>query len=141
MWNKFTNFQSGYSSKKNSLNKRLHRILARGGGKLSRKARKNLFGQFWRFSPPPLVLKILLFYIKSTTVVLVGNYINTMKATFDFNFDLYQAVKQHGYTSKQKSREAVNQKSFSLITCKLVVRKKLVNNQNLNKKVVFIVLI
>ena len=30
-----------------------------------------------------------------TTVV--GDYINTMKTTFDFNFDLYQAVKQHGY--------------------------------------------
>ena len=25
-------------------------------------------------------------------------FINTMKTTFDFNFDLYEAVKQHGYT-------------------------------------------
>ena len=32
-------------------------------------------------------------------------------------------------------------KSFSLIICKLLFRKKLVNNQNLNKKVVFIVVI
>ena len=28
---------------------------------------------------------------------LVGDYINTMKTTFDFNFDLYQAAKQQGY--------------------------------------------
>ena len=30
-----------------------------------------------------------------TTVVVA--YIYTMKTTFDFNFDLYQAVKQHEY--------------------------------------------
>ena len=28
----------------------------------------------------------------------VGDYINTKKTTFDFNFDLNQAIKQHGYT-------------------------------------------
>ena len=28
----------------------------------------------------------------------VGDYINTIKMTFDFNFNLYQAVKQHEYT-------------------------------------------
>jgi len=28
----------------------------------------------------------------------VGDYINIMKTTFDFNFDSYQAFKQHGYT-------------------------------------------
>ena len=28
----------------------------------------------------------------------VGDYINTIKMTFDFNFDLYQAVKHHEYT-------------------------------------------
>ena len=28
----------------------------------------------------------------------VSNYINTMKTTFDVNFDLNSAVKQHGYT-------------------------------------------
>ena len=28
----------------------------------------------------------------------VGVNISTMKTIFDFNFDLYQAVKQHGYT-------------------------------------------
>ena len=36
--------------------------------------------------------------------------------------DEYQSVKQHGYT--QESKEAVNKKSFSLFTCKLVIRKK-----------------
>ena len=64
-----------------------------------------------------------------------------MKTTFEFNFDLYQAVKQHGYTLIYKSRDAVNEKSFSLITFKLVIRKTLVNDQNLNKNVVFIILI
>ena len=28
----------------------------------------------------------------------VSDYINTMKTTFDINFDLYHALKQHGYT-------------------------------------------
>ena len=46
----------------------------------------------------------------------VGDNINIMKTTFEFNFDLYQAFKQHGYTKIWKQREAVNSKSFSLIT-------------------------
>ena len=32
----------------------------------------------------------------------VGDYINTMKTTFDLNFDLYQAVKQPDYRSQKK---------------------------------------
>ena len=72
---------------------------------------------------------------------MVGENINIMKTTFYLNFDFYQAFKQHGYTKTWKQREAVNLKSFSLNTCKLVIRKKLVNNKNLNKKVVFIILI
>jgi len=64
----------------------------------------------------------------------VGDYINTMKTTFDFIFDLHQAVKQHGYTvhstHKHRSQEKLNLKSFSLITLKLVIGKKLANNQN-----------
>ena len=28
----------------------------------------------------------------------VGDFINIMKKTFDFNFDLYSAFIQHGYT-------------------------------------------
>ena len=38
-------------------------------------------------------------------------------------------------------KAAFNLKSFSLITCKLVIRKKVVNNQNLNWKFVFIILV
>ena len=72
---------------------------------------------------------------------MVGDNINIMKTTFELNFDFYQAFKQHGYTKIWKQREAVNLKSFTLITCKLVIQKKLVNNLNLNKKVVFIILI
>ena len=64
-----------------------------------------------------------------TTVVI--DYINTMKTTFVFNFDLTQAVKQHGYT---KTKEFINIKTSLLITCKRVIQKKLANNQNLNKK-------
>ena len=37
----------------------------------------------------------------------VNVYINAMKTTFDFNFDFYQALKQHGYTLTWKQREAV----------------------------------
>ena len=44
------------------------------------------------------------------------------------NFDFYQAFKQNRYTKIWKQREAVNLKSFTLITCKFVIRKKLVNN-------------
>ena len=29
------------------------------------------------------------------TITVVGDYINTIKTTFDFNFDLYQAFIQH----------------------------------------------
>ena len=47
---------------------------------------------------------------------------------FRFNFDLYQAFKQHGYTKSWKQSEAVKRKSFSFIACKLVILKKLVNN-------------
>ena len=53
--------------------------------------------------------------------------INIMKTTFELNFDFYQAFKQHGYTKIWKQRKAVNLKSFTLNTCKLVIRKKLVN--------------
>ena len=43
---------------------------------------------------------------------MVGDYINTMKTTFDL--DLYQAFKQLGYTKTWKQREAVEAvESFS----------------------------
>ena len=38
----------------------------------------------------------------------VGDFINIMKKTFDFNFDLYSAFIQHGYTKTWEQREAVN---------------------------------
>ena len=63
---------------------------------------------------------------EQTTVV--GDNINITKTTFKLNFDFYQAFKQHGYTTIWKQREAVNLKSFTLNTFKLVIRKKLVNN-------------
>ena len=59
---------------------------------------------------------------------MVGDNINKMKTTFELNFDFYQTLKQHGYTKIGKKRKAVNLKLFTLITCKLVIRKKLVNN-------------
>ena len=61
-----------------------------------------------------------------TTVV--GDNINIMKTTFELNFNFYQAFKLQGYTKIWKQREAVNLKSFTLNTCKLVIRRKLVNN-------------
>ena len=60
---------------------------------------------------------------------LVGDYINIIKTTLELNFYLYQAFAQHGlYTKTLKQREAVNYKSFSLITYKCVIGKKLNNN-------------
>ena len=38
------------------------------------------------------------------TGVGLGDYIKTMNTTFDFNFDLYQAVKQHGYINIEIKR-------------------------------------
>ena len=50
-----------------------------------------------------------------------------MKTTFDFNFD-YQALHSMD-TQKYGNREKLSvKKNFSLIACKLVIRKKLVNN-------------
>ena len=69
---------------------------------------------------------------------MVGDYISITKTTFKFG--LYLAFIKHRYTKTWKQREAVNFKNqFSLITSKLVIRKKLLNNKNLNKKVVFII--
>jgi len=38
---------------------------------------------------------------------MVGDDVNIIKTTFDFNFDLYQAFKEHGYTKTWKKSEAV----------------------------------
>ena len=69
---------------------------------------------------------------------MVGYYIITIKTTFDFNFikiKLFNSIDKHKHISLAK----VSIKKASL--CKLVIRKKVVENQNLDKKVVFIVLI
>ena len=48
----------------------------------------------------------------------VGDNINILKTTFELSFNFYQ-----GFTKIWKQREAVTLKSFTLITCKLVIRK------------------
>ena len=48
----------------------------------------------------------------------VGDYIDTMKTTFDLNFDLNQAVKQYGYTKNIEVKEDIL-KNFFLVTCNL----------------------
>ena len=49
----------------------------------------------------------------------IGDYINTIKTIYDIKFNLYLAVKHRS----QQSREAINQKSFSLIECNFVFWK------------------
>ena len=39
--------------------------------------------------------------------IVVGEYINTMKTTFDLNFELCKAVKHHENPETKKSREAL----------------------------------
>ena len=57
---------------------------------------------------------------------MVGDYIKTIKTTFDFNFDLYQSL--------------LKKLLFDfLYTCNS--KKKLVNNPNLNKKAVLFVVL
>ena len=55
---------------------------------------------------------------------MVGNYINAIKSTFGFNFDLYKLLNSMD-TQKMETKRGCQLKSFSLITCKLVSRKKL----------------
>ena len=60
---------------------------------------------------------------------MVGDFINKIKTTFDLNFHSYQPVKLHRYIYRYIYRshgEAVHLKSLYT----LVIRKKLVNNQN-----------
>ena len=60
---------------------------------------------------------------KMTVYTVVGANINIIKTTFDLYIDLYQTFKQHGLTNTWKQRETVNQKCFSLFTCKLKLKK------------------
>ena len=46
------------------------------------------------------------------TVVFVD--INTIKKTFDFNLDFYQAFRQHGYTNKHGNKEKLSIKLLFL---------------------------
>ena len=46
-------------------------------------------------------------------------YINTLKMTFDFNFDFYQDFKEHRYTIGNGEKLSIN--SFSLFTCKFLI--------------------
>ena len=106
-----------------------------GNGVLFSRLTKNILYVFYQgcviLSMSILCFNILSLYIlrfplwiifRITTVV--GEFINIMKTTLDFNFDLYQAFKKPGFTKTWKQREAVNQKSFSLVTCKFVTRTK-----------------
>ena len=51
-----------------------------------------------------------------------GDYINIIKTTFDFNFDVYEAFKQHRCT-KNGNKEKLSMKKASLITCEFVIKK------------------
>ena len=55
--------------------------------------------------------------------------------TFDLNSDYVKLLKSTMDAQKHQNRKKFfNQKSFSLIACKLIIRKKLVKNENLNRK-------
>ena len=45
--------------------------------------------------------------LESFDSTMAGHFIKKMKTSFDFNFDLYKAFKQRGYTLTSKQREAV----------------------------------
>ena len=49
----------------------------------------------------------------SVRCTVVCDYINIMKTTFDLNFDLYQAFKQHQY-KKHGNKEKLSIKKASL---------------------------
>ena len=55
-----------------------------------------------------ILLNINVINVTYLLYTVVGDNINIMKTTFERNFDLYQAFKQHGYTKRWKQREAVN---------------------------------
>ena len=40
--------------------------------------------------------------INTAECTVVGDYISILKPTFDFTFDLYQAIKQHIHKNKKK---------------------------------------
>ena len=64
-----------------------------------------------------------------------------MKTTFDFNFDFSQILNSMNPRKMETKRSCQLKKSFSLITCELIIRKNKTNNKNWNKKVVFILIL
>ena len=62
-------------------------------------------------------------------VKVVGDYIDKIKTTFN----LFQALNSMDTENIELERSCLL-KSFSLIACKLIIRKKLVSNLNLNKR-------
>ena len=70
-----------------------------------------------------LIFCLTLRNISVTSPTAVGDFINILKTTFDFNFDLFQAFKQHGYTKTWKQRKVVDEKSFSLIKNQSLIKR------------------
>ena len=58
---------------------------------------RNLLQQVYQAFAIQILSLMIIFSAFNISAVVVA-YINTMKTTFDFDFDLYQAVNQHGYT-------------------------------------------
>ena len=61
-----------------------------------------------------LIISLHFFSWKRTSFTVVGDFINTMKMTFDFNFELYQAAQQHEYTYINQSQEKLSIKKAFL---------------------------
>ena len=53
-----------------------------------------------RFSEKVSIFNLIIITVHGVSLLstVLGDVINTMKTTFDLNFNLYQIVKQHGYT-------------------------------------------
>ena len=47
-------------------------------------------------------------FLRFRYIIRLSDYINIIKTTFSFDFNLYQVFKEHGYTKTWKQREAVN---------------------------------
>ena len=56
--------------------------------------------------------------------MVVGYCINMVKITFDFNFDLYQAFKQHGYTKHENNEKVFYLKKHLFNYLKICNSKK-----------------
>ena len=63
----------------------------------------------------------------------VRDYINIINTTLDFNFDLYKAFNSIDKQKHRNKERLSNIKSFSLITCKLVIRSLLTIKTRIKK--------